>query len=58
LQIAPSNYWKHAARLRNPDLRCQRDKNDEQHMLAISKVWEENYRVYGCSENLASNETR
>ena len=34
--------------MRNPDLRCQRAKNDEQHMIDISRTWERNYRVYGA----------
>jgi hypothetical protein len=28
LQIAPSAYWRHAARLRNPALRCARAQRD------------------------------
>ena len=29
LQVAPSMYWRHAARQKNPDLRCRREQRDE-----------------------------
>lgn len=48
MQVAPSGYWKHAARLRNPDLRCRRDKTDEQRLKDIYHIWNRSYRVYGA----------
>src|SRR5699024_550062 len=48
LQVAPSAYWRHAARCRNPELRSQRAKRDEQLMPLIHRLWERNFRVYGA----------
>ena len=39
LQIAPSGYWRHAARLRTPALRCQRARRDESLVPHIERVW-------------------
>lgn len=52
LRVAPSGYWRHAARQRNPELRSQREKDDEQHMLNIYETWNDNYRVYGARKVL------
>jgi len=49
-QIAPSGYWKHAARQRNPDLRSARDLADEQRVEQIQIVWDKNQRVYGADK--------
>src|SRR5690606_36993178 len=48
LQVAPSAYWRHAARGRNPQLRTQRAKRDEQLMVRVQRVWEQHFRVYGA----------
>ena len=48
LQIAPSGYWRHAARQRNPALRSARSYRDEQLMGHIQRVWDMNQQVYGA----------
>ncbi|MAL00690.1 MAG: IS3 family transposase [Alcaligenaceae bacterium] len=48
LQVAPSAYRRHAARCRQPWLRSQRAKKDEQQMMDIRRIWEQNFRVYGA----------
>jgi putative transposase len=50
LQIAPSGYWKHAARLRTPALRSARAKRDEVIAGQIERVWQANHRVYGADK--------
>ncbi len=50
LQIAPSGYRRHAARQRNPALRCQRDQRDEQVMPEIQRVFHANLQVYGADK--------
>jgi len=47
LQIAPSAYRRYAARLRNPELRCARAKNDDVLLPQIERVWQANLEVYG-----------
>jgi transposase InsO family protein len=50
LQVAPSAYWREAARRRQPALcppRCQRDV---QLMPEIERVWNANLRVYGADK--------
>jgi len=47
LQIAPSAYRRYAARLRNPELRCARAKNDDVLVPQIERVWQANLEVYG-----------
>ena len=42
LQIAPSCYRRHAAQMRNPALRCDRAKHDEQLIPDIQRVWHAN----------------
>ncbi len=49
-QIAPSGYWKHAARQRNPDLRSARAIADEQRTEQIQVVWDKNKKVYGADK--------
>jgi putative transposase len=49
-QIAPSGYWKHAARQRNPALRSARAIADEQRIEQIQIVWDQNKRVYGADK--------
>lgn len=48
LQVAPSAYWLHVARRRNPELRSKRAKRDEWLMVEIRRVWNDNHQVYGA----------
>lgn len=48
LPIAPSTYYAHRARQRNPERRSAREKRDEQLRASIQHVWESNFRVYGA----------
>ena len=48
LPIAPSTYYEHRARLRDPALRPYREKRDEELRAEISRVWDENFEVYGA----------
>ena len=50
LPIAPSTYYEHQARVRDPDLRPDRAKRDETLREAIKRVWEENHAVYGAKK--------
>jgi putative transposase len=50
LQIAPSAYWRHAARHGNPELRSARAKRDDALIPHIQQVWEANMRVYGADK--------
>ena len=50
LQIAPSGYRRHAARQRNPALRCTRAKRDEVLAPQIERVWRANMQVYGADK--------
>jgi putative transposase len=50
LQIAPSGYWRHAARQRNPQLRCARAQRDDTLLPHIERVWNANMRVYGAEK--------
>ena len=50
LQIAPSGYRRHAARQRNPALRCARARCDDILMLKIERVWQANMQVYGADK--------
>ncbi len=50
MQIAPSCYRRHAARLRNPALRPDRARQDEQLIPDIQRVWHANWQVYGADK--------
>jgi transposase InsO family protein len=50
LQIAPSGYWRHAARQRCPQLRCERARSDEALEPRIREVWQSNLQVYGADK--------
>jgi putative transposase len=50
LQIAPSGYRLHAARQRNPALRCRRELRDAALMPEIQRVWDTNLQVYGADK--------
>ena len=47
LQIAPSTYHAHKARLRDPSRRSVRAQRDEQLQAKIAAVWRSNFEVYG-----------
>jgi transposase InsO family protein len=47
LPIAPSTYFVHAARRRNPQLRSDRAKRDAGLIPEIRRVYDENFAVYG-----------
>ncbi|NDC71739.1 MAG: IS3 family transposase, partial [Betaproteobacteria bacterium] len=49
LRVAPSSYRHHAARLRSPELRSDRAKQDEVFKLEIDRLWRANREVYGQS---------
>ena len=50
LQIAPSGYWRHAARERDPALRSARTVRDEALKVHIQRVWHANQQVYGAKK--------
>ena len=50
MQIAPSGYWRHAARQRNPQLRSPRAQRDDTLVPHIERVWQANMRVYGADK--------
>jgi hypothetical protein len=50
LQVAPSGYRRHAARQRDPALRCARVQRDDVLMPEIERVWQANLRVYGADK--------
>lgn len=50
MQIAPSGYWRHAARQRNPELCCARARRDDALMPEIQRVWQANLQVYGADK--------
>ena len=47
IQIAPSSYYEHKRRERDPDRLPGRIKWDTKLELDIQRVWESNFRVYG-----------
>tara|TARA_R110000822_G_scaffold173299_2_gene312908 strand:- start:7577 stop:8467 length:891 start_codon:yes stop_codon:yes gene_type:complete len=47
VQIAPSGYYRHAARARQPELRSIRDRQDELLSIEIQRVWDDNMQCYG-----------
>ena len=50
MQIAPSGYWRHAARQRDPQLRCPRTQRDDTLVPHSERVWQANMRVYGADK--------
>ncbi|MBK58371.1 MAG: IS3 family transposase [Pseudomonas sp.] len=48
LQVSPSAYRRHAARLRDHSRRSVRAIRDEMLAVQIRRVWQENYEVYGA----------
>ena len=47
LAIAPSTYFEHVARRRDPGKRSARAKRDAELRPHIQRVWDENFQVYG-----------
>jgi transposase InsO family protein len=47
LQVAPSAYWRHAARILNPSLQSLRAQRDGQLIPQIEQIWKDNFKVYG-----------
>ncbi len=50
LQVAPSGYWREAARRRNPALRPARNQRDAVLLPEIERVWRSNRQVYGADK--------
>ena len=50
LPIAPSTYYEHARRRREPDRRPSRHKRDDELQSEIRRVYEENQLVYGAKK--------
>jgi putative transposase len=50
LQVAPSAYWCHAARQRNPALRPERAKRDALLLPEVRRVFDQNLQVYGADK--------
>ena len=50
LQIAPSGYRRHAARMRDPDRRSERARRDEALLADIQRVYRANLQVYGADK--------
>jgi transposase InsO family protein len=47
LPIAPSTYYEHKARQRDPERAPERVKRDLRLKMDVRRVWDENFRVYG-----------
>ena len=45
LPIAPSTYYEHKAKQRDPERRSDRAKRDDNLKPEIHRVWEENFQV-------------
>jgi len=50
LRVAPSAYWRHAARQRDPALRSARARRDESLIPHIQRVWQAHFQVYGADK--------
>ena len=50
LRVAPSAYWRHAARLRDPSRRSARALRDDYLTPQVHRVWQENHCVYGADK--------
>ena len=48
LPIASSTYYAHKVRQEAPDSAPERVKRDAELVVDVRRVWEENFRVYGC----------
>ena len=45
LQIAPSTYWEHKRREREPERRSARSRRDAELVPEVRRVWESNFGV-------------
>lgn len=50
MQVAPSGYWRHAARTLDPALQSARTQRDEVLSVEIERVWQANLQVYGADK--------
>ena len=50
LRVAPSAYWRHAARQRDPALLSTRARRDAFLIPHIQRVWQANFQVYGADK--------
>jgi putative transposase len=50
LPIAPSTYYEHRARAKDPDRRPAREKRDEELRPHVQRVWNDNHAVYGADK--------
>jgi putative transposase len=50
IQIAPSSYYEHKARERDPDRLPDRTKRDKTLERDIQRIWESNFKVYGANK--------
>ena len=48
LPIAPSTYWEHKRREREPDRCSARSRRDAELRPLVRRVWESNFGVYGA----------
>ncbi len=48
LPIAPSTYYEHKTKQRDPTRRSDREKRDDVLKPEIERVWQENFKVYGA----------
>jgi len=48
--MAPSCYWRHAARRRHPELRSNRVQKDDALALDVQRIWHANWQVYGADK--------
>ena len=48
LPIAPSTYWEHKRREREPERCSARSRRDSELRTQIRRVWESNFGVYGA----------
>jgi len=50
LQVAPSAYWRYAARQRDLSLCSARSRRDKCLLAHIQRVWQANFQVYGANK--------
>ena len=50
MQVAPSAYWRHAARQRSPALPSLRAQLDAQLLPQVRRVWQANMQVCGAEK--------
>ncbi len=50
IEIAPSSYYEHKARIRDPARLPDRIKRDRGLEYDIQRVWESNFKVYGVNK--------